>query len=159
MRSPQVEARMKHRDVLARLWVSHKQAMALAQGAGDAGQCPIFQCRVSTGDDRQDMVDVESRLLTRLSEAAILAAIPCPLDHLPPQAGRNDHCATSVPNSSAPTASARLRVTPPNPPTPRPRFAPHRSVASPHPACQVTPSAAAEPPLVVATLRGHQVLR
>ena len=34
---------------------------------------------------------VESRRLTRLSEAAILAAIPCPLDHLAPQAGRNDH--------------------------------------------------------------------
>jgi hypothetical protein len=47
---------MKHRDVLARLWVSHKQARALAQGAGDAGQCQIFQCRVSTGDDRQDVV-------------------------------------------------------------------------------------------------------
>src|SRR5262245_31554478 len=67
--------------------------------------------------------------------------------------------ATSVPNSSAPTASARVRATPPNPPTLRPRVAPHRSAASPHPACRVTPSAVAEPPLVVATLRGHQVLR
>src|SRR5215469_14268760 len=67
--------------------------------------------------------------------------------------------ATSVPNSSAPTASARVRATPPNPPILQPRVAPDRSAASPRPACRATPSAVAEPPLVVAALRGHQVLR
>lgn len=38
-------------------------------------------------DHRHDMVDMESRLLACLGEAAILTAIPCPVDHLPPQAG------------------------------------------------------------------------
>jgi hypothetical protein len=79
------------------------QARALAQGAGGAGQCQIFQCRVSTGDDRQDMVNVESSRLTRLSEAAILAAIPCPLDHWRRRLGEMIIGATSVPNSSVPT--------------------------------------------------------
>src|SRR5208283_1604837 len=36
------------------------------------------------------MVDVESRFLARLSQAAILAAVRCPLDHLAPQVGGND---------------------------------------------------------------------
>jgi hypothetical protein len=50
-----------------------------------------------------------------------------------------------------------VRATPPNPPILQPRVAPDRSAASPHPTCRATPSAVAEPPPVVATLRGHQV--
>ena len=45
---------------------------------------------MSASDYGHDMVDVESRLLARLSKAAILAAVRCPLDHLASQVGRND---------------------------------------------------------------------
>src|ERR1700680_515568 len=105
------------------------------------------------------MVDVESRLLTRLSQAAILAAVRRPRDHLAPQVGGHDHHPTRFANSSAPTAAAGATAARPNQPTPRPRAAPHQSALSLYPACRATPSAVAEPPPAVVTARGHRVLR
>jgi hypothetical protein len=105
------------------------------------------------------MVDVESRLLTCLSQAAILAAIRRPRDHLAPQVGGNDHHPTRFANSSAPTAAAGATAALPNQPTLRPRAAPHQSALSLHPACRATPSAVAEPRPAVVTVRGHRVLR
>src|SRR5271166_5422853 len=105
------------------------------------------------------MVNVESRLLACLSQAAILAAVRCPLDHLAPQVGGNDHHPTRFANSSAPIAAAGATAAPPNQPTPRPRAAPHQSVLPLYPACPATPSAVAEPPPAVVTARGHRVLR
>src|ERR1700737_2199997 len=105
------------------------------------------------------MVDVESRLLARLRQAAILAAVRCPLDHLTPQLGGDDHHPTRVANLSAPTAAAGATAAPPNQPTPRPRAAPRQSALSLYPACRATPTAVAEPPPAVVTARGHRVLR
>src|SRR3984893_7684409 len=105
------------------------------------------------------MLDVESRFLARLSQATILAAVRCPLDHLAPQVGGNDHHPTHFANSSAPTAAAGATAAPPNQPTPRLRAAPHQSALSQYPACRATPSAVAEPQPAVVTARGHQVLR
>src|ERR1700719_1904571 len=105
------------------------------------------------------MVDVESRFLARLSQAAILAAVRCPLDHLAPQVGGNSHHPIRFANSSAPTAAAGATAAPPNQPTPRPRAAPHQSALFPYPACRATPSAVAELPPAVVTARGHRVLR
>src|SRR5271166_1639254 len=96
------------------------------------------------------MVDVESRFLARLSQAAILAAVRCPLDHLAPQVGGNDHHPTRFANSSAPTAAAGATAAPPNQPTRRPRAAPHQSALSLYPAYRATPSAVAEPPPAIA---------
>src|ERR1700730_5155446 len=104
------------------------------------------------------MVGVESRLLTRLSQAAILAAIRRPRDHLTPQVGGNDHHPTRFANSSAPTAAAGATAALPNQPTLRPGAAPHKSGLSLHPACRATPSAVAEPRQAVVTVRGHRVL-
>src|SRR5208337_3650357 len=98
-------------------------------------------------------------LLGRLSQAAILAAVRCPLDHLAPQVGGNDHHPTRFANSSAPTAAEGATAAPPNQPTPRPRTAPRQLALPLYPACRATPSAVAEPPPAVVTARGHRVLR
>src|SRR6202035_1814636 len=105
------------------------------------------------------MVDVESRLLACLSQAAILAAVRCPLDHLAPHVGGNDHYPKRFANSSAPSAAAGATAAPPNQPTLRPRAAPPQSAFSLYPAYRAPPSAVAELPPAVVTARGHRVLR
>ena len=70
---------------------SRDYASALAKGARDAGEREILHCCLSSGNQWYDMVDVKGGFLTRLSKAAILASISCPLDHLPAQGGRNGH--------------------------------------------------------------------
>ena len=59
------------------------------------------------------MVDVESRLLARLSQAAILTAVRCPLNHLAAQVGGNGHHPIRFANLSAPTAAAGATGAPP----------------------------------------------
>jgi hypothetical protein len=89
--------------------------------------------RVSPLTASGDMVDVESRFLTRLSQAAILAAVRRRPDHLASQVSGSGHHPIRFANSSAPTATAGPPAAPPNQPTHRLRAAPHQSALFPYP--------------------------
>jgi hypothetical protein len=91
MRFPRLDAGIEQGYVFACLRISRDYASALAKGARDAGEREILHCCLSSGNQWYDMVDVKGGFLTRLTKAAILASISCPLDHLPAQGGRNGH--------------------------------------------------------------------
>ena len=103
--APRVTSWMKQTHQFSGLRVHHFLSCSFPQRAGHAGQREIIECRLATRCDGHNVVYMEERLLTRLGQPAILAAVARPFHDLPPQTGRDGHAA------SPPSRSARARST------------------------------------------------
>ncbi len=129
---------------------------AFSQGAGDTGQSEIFGRSFSAGIERSDMVNVKTRPLAGLGEAAIFAAVARPLNHQSAQWGRNEHRLRRRVSSDVRRAIEATKESRPVRQALRPRAVRRSSTRVLHPVCRAGFGAVDARPLVGGSASNHR---
>src|SRR5215471_15977039 len=142
VKSPGVLSRIEKPDLLARGWVNRGLFGPLSQRTGHASKGQIACDCAATSGERNDVINVEGRLLAALGKAAVFATVSRSLNHLPSQWSGNKHGVMPRASSSAASATGAARASRPDQPSLRLRSARRSSAAARRLVCRAGSAAA-----------------
>lgn len=146
MDAPGVQPGVKNGSLPSGLGIGDELPGALSKRAGDTRESQVIKRGSASCRDRRDVINMKRRLLTFLGDSAVFTAISRAMDHLAPEAQRDEHgfslrSATCPRSGGATTTTVR-----PSQPGPRPRVVPLQRGALLRPACRGDLANASRPP-------------
>lgn len=154
--APRINSRVEQTGLLSCGGINRGSLRAFPQRTGNASEGEISRRRFPAGIKRSDMVNVKTPPLAGLCQAAILAAVARPLNHLSPQWGRNEHCLRRRTSSDVRHATGVTKGSRPVQPALRPRAVRLPSTHVPHPVCRAGSGAVDPLPLAGGGASNHR---